>query len=88
MSYVLLELSALTPQPSHVILLPCAQGEGGILCGCEECNGRTEVPPSVFEEHSGSLAKKPADNIFVLSYGVSLKVGGDMGLCTLRAAAG
>lgn len=49
-------------------------GNGGVLCGCRECQGIQDVPPSVFEEHAGSTARRPSEFIFLRRFNYSLKV--------------
>lgn len=47
------------------IMLTGVVKDGGILCDCRTCKGRTIVNVSSFEKHAGSNARHPSDYIFL-----------------------
>lgn len=54
------------------VLLTGIVKNGGILCNCRVCKGKTLVNVSCFEKHAGSTLRHPSDNIF-LENGKSLQ---------------
>ncbi|KAH7281561.1 hypothetical protein KP509_36G053700 [Ceratopteris richardii] len=46
------------------VMLTGAVKNGGIMCNCRHCKGRTVVNISCFEKHAGSTARHPSENIF------------------------
>ncbi|MCO5567532.1 hypothetical protein L7F22_021226 [Adiantum nelumboides] len=46
------------------VLLTGIVKNGGILCNCRFCKGRSVVNISCFEKHAGSTARHPSENIF------------------------
>ncbi|KAI5082066.1 hypothetical protein GOP47_0001809 [Adiantum capillus-veneris] len=46
------------------VLLTGTVKNGGILCNCRLCKGKTVVNVSCFEKHAGSTARHPSENIF------------------------
>jgi hypothetical protein len=47
---------------------------GLVRCECHLCQGELDVSVSMFEEHSGSTARRPAQNTYLAYYSMSLVV--------------